>query len=172
MEPGDCSVRGDILDIFPPAMESPVRLDFFGDEITGMRTFDPLNQRSTGSLVSVAIDPASEVLLDPESIERFRTGWRELFGIGSVDDLSTNQPLREAAARAWNTGSACSTNTSIPSIPTSAMTGSWWSPKTSTRHSTPTSTPSRTTTRTARRGTRAMSLPIAPYRGKALHRHG
>ena len=99
MEPGDCSVRGDILDIFPPAMESPVRLDFFGDEITGMRTFDPLNQRSTGSLESVAIDPASEVLLDPESIERFRKGWRELFGIGSVDD-----PVYESAVA----GSRCS----------------------------------------------------------------
>ncbi len=93
MEPGDCSVRGDILDIHAPAMEAPIRIDFFGDEITGLRTFDPLTQRSTGDLDRVVIDPASEAPLDAAAIERFREGWRELFGIGSVDD-----PLYESVA--------------------------------------------------------------------------
>ena len=92
MEQGDCAARGDILDVFPPAMAEPARLDFFGDEITGIRTFDPLNQRSTGLLESLSIDPASEVALDPASIRRFRDRWRELFGMNALAD-----PVYESA---------------------------------------------------------------------------
>ena len=92
MEQGDCAARGDILDVFPPAMAEPARLDFFGDEVTGIRTFDPLNQRSTGLLESLSIDPASEVALDPASIKRFRDHWRELFGMNALAD-----PVHESA---------------------------------------------------------------------------
>ena len=92
MEQGDCAGRGDILDVFPPAMTEPARLDFFGDEITGIRTFDPLSQRSTGLLESLSIDPASEVSLDPASIQRFRDHWREFFGMNALAD-----PVYESA---------------------------------------------------------------------------
>ncbi len=92
MEKGDCAARGDILDVFPPAMAEPARLDFFGDEVTGMRTFDPLTQRSTGTLESLSIDPASELALDSASIKRFRDHWRELFGMTSLSD-----PVYESA---------------------------------------------------------------------------
>lgn len=47
--PGEISVRGGILDIFPFTGEAPYRLEFFGDEIESLRTFDPITQRSTGS---------------------------------------------------------------------------------------------------------------------------
>ncbi len=49
-EPGDYAVRGGILDLFPPGMDMPVRLDFFGDAIETMRSFDPQTQRSEGDL--------------------------------------------------------------------------------------------------------------------------
>ena len=39
-EPGEYAVRGGILDLFPPGMDMPVRLDFFGDALETIRTFD------------------------------------------------------------------------------------------------------------------------------------
>ena len=65
---GDFSVRGGILDIFPPAFpreggisqNSPIRLDFFGDTIESIRTFDPRNQRSTGELDEAILLPTKE----------------------------------------------------------------------------------------------------------------
>ena len=49
-EPGDYAVRGGILDLFPPGMDEPVRLDFFGDTLESIRTFDPETQRTTDQL--------------------------------------------------------------------------------------------------------------------------
>ncbi len=98
MEQGDCAARGDILDVFPPALAEPARLDFFGDEVTGIRAFDPLTQRSTGLLESLSIDPASEVALDPASIRLFRDHWRELFGMNALAD-----PIYESAVEGVRT---------------------------------------------------------------------
>lgn len=47
--PGEISLRGDILDIFPFAADEPIRIEFFEDEIESLRTFDPGDQRSTKS---------------------------------------------------------------------------------------------------------------------------
>jgi transcription-repair coupling factor (superfamily II helicase) len=60
--PGMMSHRGGIIDIFPPTLELPVRLEFFGDTIESIRTFDAATQRSVGKIPSVAIGPASELL--------------------------------------------------------------------------------------------------------------
>ena len=59
---GDFSVRGGIVDIFPPGFEAPVRLDFFGDTIESLRTFDPISQRSISELDEAVILPASNIL--------------------------------------------------------------------------------------------------------------
>ena len=40
VEPGDFAVRGGIVDIYPPGMETPIRLDFFGDTLESLRRFD------------------------------------------------------------------------------------------------------------------------------------
>src|SRR5262249_52616507 len=45
-EPGDYAVRGGILDLFAPGMDLPVRLDFFGDTLETIRSFDPETQRT------------------------------------------------------------------------------------------------------------------------------
>lgn len=68
--PGEFSRRGGIVDIFPTTLGVPVRLDFFGDEIESIRTFDVVTQRSTGRLETVTVGPAREVLLSPETIAR------------------------------------------------------------------------------------------------------
>jgi len=67
---GDFSVRGGIIDLFPPLYEQPVRLEFWGDEVESIRLFDPATQRSQGSLEELVVLPASEVVLDAKARER------------------------------------------------------------------------------------------------------
>ncbi len=88
MEPGEFALRGGLIDLFPPGAPEPVRIDLFGDDIETIRTFDPVSQRTTGNRDSVALKPMNETVLTPESIARFRTKYRELFGaVGSNDTL-------------------------------------------------------------------------------------
>ena len=86
IEHGDFAVRGGIIDIFPPGHENPVRLDFFGDVLDGARRFDPETQRTIEKIATVELAPASEVVLDPPAIQRFRTRYRETFGAARLDD--------------------------------------------------------------------------------------
>jgi transcription-repair coupling factor (superfamily II helicase) len=58
--PGQMSRRGGIIDIFPPGSELPVRIEFFGNEIESMRSFDPESQRSTSPISSLVVTPIRE----------------------------------------------------------------------------------------------------------------
>ena len=87
MEPGEFAVRGGIMDVFPPGTENPVRLDFFGDELDGIRSFEVTSQRTLRKLKDVVLKPVSEVPLDDEAVSRFRTRYRELFGAPKPDDI-------------------------------------------------------------------------------------
>ena len=53
--PGDVSLRGDILDVFPFAADLPLRIELFDDEIESLRTFDPVDQRSVESLDAIEV---------------------------------------------------------------------------------------------------------------------
>ncbi|HEY6434742.1 MAG TPA: transcription-repair coupling factor [Acetobacteraceae bacterium] len=86
MEPGEYALRGGIVDIFPAGEAEPIRLDLFGDTIESIRAFDPASQRSAGKRSRIILRPVSEVPLDRESIGRFRTAWRELFGPPAASD--------------------------------------------------------------------------------------
>ena len=86
-ERGEFAIRGGVIDVFPPGAEEPVRLDLFGDTLETIRTFDPLTQRSTGSLGRLDLLPVSEVLIDEAAVSRFRTGFVERFGVISDDPL-------------------------------------------------------------------------------------
>jgi transcription-repair coupling factor (superfamily II helicase) len=86
MEPGEFAFRGGIVDLFPPGAAEPMRLDLFGDEVEQIRSFDPMSQRSTGKHDRFVLGPASEIGLDDESIQRFRSSYRELFGSVTGDD--------------------------------------------------------------------------------------
>ncbi|WP_373487928.1 transcription-repair coupling factor [Blastomonas sp.] len=83
---GEFAVRGNLIDIFPAGLDHGLRLDFFGDEIDSMRAFDTGTQRSTDRVESHILLPASEVLLDADSIRRFRSAYRETFGAGATGD--------------------------------------------------------------------------------------
>jgi len=59
--PGEMSLRGGILDIFPLSESWPVRLEFFGDELESLRRFDPLTQVSNQEIEAVVVPPAGEL---------------------------------------------------------------------------------------------------------------
>ena len=86
MEPGEYAQRGGIVDVFPTGAAEPLRLDFFGDELEALRTFDAASQRTTGKLKTAELKPVSEVMLDDGAISRFRSGYRVLFAKAGDDD--------------------------------------------------------------------------------------
>ena len=67
LEPGQFSKRGGIMDLWVPAENLPVRLDFFGDEIETIRRFDPASQRTVEKLESILVTPAREYIASSES---------------------------------------------------------------------------------------------------------
>ena len=83
---GEFAIRGGLVDLFPSGAEQALRLDFFGDEIESVRTFDPADQRTTGRIDGFTLLPASEALLDEDTIKRFRTRYRERFGATATGD--------------------------------------------------------------------------------------
>ncbi len=85
-EPGEYAVRGGIIDLHAPGMGEPVRLDFFGDTLETIRSFDPETQRTTDQLRALNLVPVAEFQLTTETIRRFRTGYVADFGAASPDD--------------------------------------------------------------------------------------
>lgn len=65
---GQFSIRGGIMDIFPPYGSLPYRIELFGDEIDSIRTFNTESQRSIEKVDKVEIFPAKEIILDKEKI--------------------------------------------------------------------------------------------------------
>jgi transcription-repair coupling factor (superfamily II helicase) len=70
-DPGEFSLRGGILDIFPPHLERPVRLEFFGDQIESIRTFDVESQRSVEAVQTIEIIPMREYCVRRELLRQW-----------------------------------------------------------------------------------------------------
>jgi transcription-repair coupling factor (superfamily II helicase) len=85
-EAGEYAVRGGIIDLFPPGVPDPVRLDFFGDTLESIRSFDPETQRSNDQLHALDLVPVAEFQLTTETIRKFRTGYVKAFGAAQTDD--------------------------------------------------------------------------------------
>ncbi len=77
--PGEFSVRGSLIDIFPMGAATPFRLDLFDTEIDSIRAFDPDTQRSLELVDEVRVLPGREVPVDADSLMKFRAKWREIF---------------------------------------------------------------------------------------------
>ena len=66
---GQFSIRGGIIDIYPLTDDNPVRIELWGDSVDSIRTFDILSQRSIEKKSTVAIYPASEIVLDEDRLQ-------------------------------------------------------------------------------------------------------
>ena len=79
ISPGEFSVRGGLVDLFPMGSALPYRIDLFDDEIETIRTFDVDTQRSLYPVPEVRLLPAREFPLDEAGIACFRQNFREFF---------------------------------------------------------------------------------------------
>ncbi|HUL40909.1 MAG TPA: transcription-repair coupling factor [Burkholderiales bacterium] len=79
VSPGEFSVRGGLIDLFPMGCALPYRIDLLDDEIESIRTFDVDTQRSVYPVNEIRLLPAREFPLDKDGQERFRRNFRERF---------------------------------------------------------------------------------------------
>ena len=79
VSPGEFSVRGGLIDLFPMGSQLPYRIDLFDDEIETIRTFDVDTQRSLYPVPEIRLLPAREFPLDEKGIAQFRQNFREIF---------------------------------------------------------------------------------------------
>ena len=84
---GDFSVRGGIIDIYPPGVERPVRAEFFGDFVDSLRSFKTIDQRSTGDLIEQILLPANEVIFQAGVAEKAAAALTQLAGDAGWLDL-------------------------------------------------------------------------------------
>ena len=78
ISPGEYTVRGGLIDLFPMGSLVPFRVDLFDDEIDSIRTFDPDTQRSLYPVPEVRLLPGREFPMDDAARALFRSRWREL----------------------------------------------------------------------------------------------
>ena len=84
---GEFSLRGGILDVYPPDRRRPLRAEFFGDELESLREFDVEGQGSVGSVIEARILPAAELILTGESIAAADAALRELDFSASLPEV-------------------------------------------------------------------------------------
>jgi len=77
--PGEYSVRGGVIDLFPMGSSVPYRIDLFDNEIDTLRTFDVDTQRSIYPVKEVRLLPAREFPLNEAGISNFRQKFRDQF---------------------------------------------------------------------------------------------
>lgn len=87
IEAGEYALRGGIVDIIPAGHALGVRLDYFGDELESIHWFDPITQLRGSSCETITLLPASEVLLNEDTIAEFRSNYRKQFGAISKSNL-------------------------------------------------------------------------------------
>jgi transcription-repair coupling factor (superfamily II helicase) len=64
--PGEYALRGGILDVYPPEVDRPLRIEFFGDEVESVRKFDPETQRSAGDVDEAVLLPLTDTPVSEE----------------------------------------------------------------------------------------------------------
>ncbi len=90
---GEFSMRGGILDVWSPGQQSPVRIEFFGDEIDSIRHFDSETQLSTTQLKSIEIVPMRELAIRSQDFTRWATAARQRW-----NDERYDRALRDRTA--------------------------------------------------------------------------
>ncbi len=90
---GEFSMRGGIVDVWPPGRDAPVRLEFFGDTVDSVREFDPENQLSTAQLKEVEVPPMHEFAVTALDFQLWSEAARERWG-----DERYDRSLRDRTA--------------------------------------------------------------------------
>ncbi|WP_412057973.1 transcription-repair coupling factor [Bartonella sp. DGB2] len=83
---GEFAIRGGLIDLFIPGDKTPLRLDFFGNNLESIRDFDPVSQRTLGQRENLVLQPMSEVTLTPAHISQFRRQYIKNFGAAKSED--------------------------------------------------------------------------------------
>ncbi len=94
VRPGEYSIRGGLIDLFPMGSALPYRIDLFDDEVDSIRAFDPDTQRSLHSVPEVRLLPGREFPFDAAARQGFRTRWRSTFA-GDPSRISIYQNVSE-----------------------------------------------------------------------------
>ncbi len=97
ISPGEYSIRGGLIDLYPMGSALPYRLDLFDDEIENIKTFDVDTQRTLYPVTEIRLLPAREFPLDDKGRTRFRQRFREVFEgdpakSGIYKDISNGTP--------------------------------------------------------------------------------
>jgi len=102
-EPGEYSIRGGIVDIFPAGLPEPVRLDFFGDELEVAKYFDPETQRSTIELKEIVLAPVSEIDFSDDALSLLRKNFLSAFGSPGGDPTyeAARERIRRQGVEQW-----------------------------------------------------------------------
>jgi transcription-repair coupling factor (superfamily II helicase) len=79
VSPGEYSIRGGLIDLFPMGSQLPYRLDLFDDEIESIKTFDVDTQRTVDAVPELRLLPAREFPMDEKGRTHFRQSFRERF---------------------------------------------------------------------------------------------
>lgn len=102
-EPGEYAIRGGIVDLFPGGESDPIRLDYFGDELERIRSFDPDSQRSTHDLQELVLTGISELDYSEAGLSRLRLNYLAEFGppAGDPDYESARAGVRRQGLEHW-----------------------------------------------------------------------
>ncbi len=101
---GEYAVRGGLIDLFPPGLPQPIRLDFFGDTLESIRSFDPETQRSSGQMRALELVPMAEFQLTSDTMRRFRMAYLAEFGANTKGDTlyeAVSEGRRHAGMEHW-----------------------------------------------------------------------
>ena len=96
--PGDIAMRGDILDLFAPGYQKPLRFEFFGDTLDDIRLFDPTSQRSIADLNEMRLLPVSPVIVSKALRQTAEAFWEKECAAGRLDAGDVAALMRTADA--------------------------------------------------------------------------
>ncbi len=95
--PGECALRGGLIDVFPMGSSLPCRIDLLDTQIESLRLFDPGSQRTVSRSDRLRALPTREYPLDADAIRRFRNNWHQRFNADprhcrAYRDISDGKP--------------------------------------------------------------------------------
>lgn len=111
---GQFAVRGDILDVFVPDYDNPVRMEFFGDEVDAAGFFDVISQRRTENVTEFSVTPIREQMPDSEACERIKSVMDKLIASAKRKKKDDALEKLEREKRDFDEGALCCLDKYLP----------------------------------------------------------